>query len=234
MFLIVDSIHPRPQGAGFSAMFSIKSMKSMPKIICWDLDDTLGIFSALESSSGIFQVRPGIPELLQQCRDWGITNVLTTNASSAYASLALERGRLARYFATVFDRQQVMAWEGKKYREVSKKYQLGWRPGRYMLVIGDSSKDMSCDMKGLPFILDATNPSPPTALEFLIQELCTKESYFTTTFRKLYQQEKEKGGYRSFCAPDGQECMIGYARSWFFTDRICATPLIIVPKKEDS
>jgi hypothetical protein len=112
----------------------------------------------------------------------GITNILTTNASSAYARLALEQGGLVCQFATIFDRQQVMAWEGKKYREVNKKYQLGWWPERYMLVIGDSSKDMPCDMKGIPFILDATNPSPPTALEYLIQELCTKK----TTLQLLF------------------------------------------------
>ena len=133
-------------------------------IICWDLDDTLGDFSGLENGNGPFQVREGIPELLEECKCRGLINVLTTNATLEYAKRALQKSGLAPYFTHIFDRRIVMEWQGKKYRQV----QVELACEDELIIIGNSLWDKPLDVNEI-FILDTTSPRLPAyTLKYLL------------------------------------------------------------------
>ena len=102
-----------------------------PKILCWDLDENLGVFtnivyhldtvefinmyrqeyagfgeefdmSELKAPPRIVQVRAGLEELLRRTNVLGFRNILTTGSRQDYAEECLRATKLRKYFDAVF------------------------------------------------------------------------------------------------------------------------------------
>jgi hypothetical protein len=79
---------------------------SDPYVIVWDLDLTLGDFSALSQQPGspspiTVQVRPGIAEALRTLSEAGFLHTLLTLATPLYAEIVLRATGLRQFFVRV-------------------------------------------------------------------------------------------------------------------------------------
>lgn len=77
-----------------------------PYVIVWDLDGTLGEFSALEGNCDAdepveISVRPGLSECLMSLSSLGIKHTVLTMASPIYAELALRGAGVRQHFTRV-------------------------------------------------------------------------------------------------------------------------------------
>jgi hypothetical protein len=80
-------------------------MSPPPYIIVWDLDRTLGEFSALEGAEDgepvTVRLRPGLDEALERLSAAGFAHVVLTLATPSYAELALQGTGLRARFVEV-------------------------------------------------------------------------------------------------------------------------------------
>jgi hypothetical protein len=142
----------------------------MERVICWDMDNTLGNFwqihyrSLLEGSQrreaqaminnlGPLSVRDGIPDLLGDLSERGYRHYLTTRATADVAIESLTKAGLKDYFDDIFyDRLICPSGRGKDYRPVIQAVGFNYeQAARRMLVIGDSPSDQP-EIPNLVFI----------------------------------------------------------------------------------
>ncbi|MBI4832032.1 MAG: hypothetical protein HY801_10875 [Candidatus Lindowbacteria bacterium] len=135
-----------------------------PKIICWDLDETLGSFRNLISvRSGIaypgpddsYILRKDIIKTLNRLLNKGYRHVVTSSAKLDYSQKVLQAVCLDAYFDHVFGRDKVTdgMW-GKKYIPAAELYRLDQtEASEQMLVIANMPSDEPVDA-GIVFIRD--------------------------------------------------------------------------------
>ncbi len=202
------------------------------KIVCWDLDGTIGKFDALESSHGELWVREGIPQLLEKCQcEYNVTNVLTTNANRTYADLALSETGLQKFFDNVYDGSQIMDLEGKRYSLVFNHYELNQRQyAQSALVIGNSVKDLPSDCKGVISILDFTKSGQVDCLDYIITKLVSNRNEFYKNFRRLLHEAKKENGEKIFYTSTEERCTIGHIYNKSTKGKKLKIPLILIQK----
>lgn len=135
-----------------------------PKIICWDLDDTLGDFRNIVSarSRGKFlspedsyTLRTDIIKTLNRMIGKQYQHVVTSSAKLEYSQKVLQVVCLDAYFDHVFGRDKVTdgIW-GKKYVPAADFYELTESDAySQMLVIANMASDEPIDL-GIVFVHD--------------------------------------------------------------------------------
>ena len=122
------------------------------KIICWDLDETLGGFRNLDpelKELGLpWGVRHGIHESLARLSAEGFTHVVATSSVEDYAETILKLTGLRDHFAAIFDRETMSKTDwGKTYRPIADHFGLSEEAAlERMLVVGDRSSDKPIDI----------------------------------------------------------------------------------------
>jgi hypothetical protein len=135
-----------------------------PKVICWDLDETLGFFRNIVSvrnkerypnPDDSYTLRKDIIKTLHQMVKKGYNNVITSSAKLHYTEGIVEAVCLDAYFAHVLGRRDVTdgIW-GKKYLPAAELYQLDENDASSnMIVIANMASDEPIDV-GVVFIHD--------------------------------------------------------------------------------
>src|SRR3989344_7027171 len=134
------------------------------KVLCWDLDDTLGTFDAVayekDRSYDLFVKPPikvvyGMKDLLKTLSSLGYVNFVATNSVRSYAEEALNRAGIREYFSQIFDRFQVRDFYGKIYGPVLRRVDFSDEDARRnMVIIGNNPTDQPVDIDGIVFIQD--------------------------------------------------------------------------------
>lgn len=174
-----------------------------PKIVCWDLDNTLGHFygygnqmDGLPSTETdrVIELRYGIKELLQEFSpENGFKHVITTSGRADYADLALTKTGIRGHFSQIFDRKDVTLpnESGKQYFYPALDFVHPYEayPDR-MIAIGDSGGDMPTDTTDLVFILvdDYIRHDALVIREILTALLEEGEGSFKRGFDKLFEK----------------------------------------------
>lgn len=129
-------------------------MKRSKRIVCWDLDETLGCFRPAEANRFMRHlpekrgVVPGMKPLLEDLSSDGCVNVVTTGAPAGYAEAALDKYGLSGYFESVFDYSIVCPGNGfKRYRPVAERFGISESeiPDR-IIAIGNEDRDIPKDL----------------------------------------------------------------------------------------
>ena len=147
------------------------------KVICWDLDNTLGEFSDILSEMSIeremgrhvnpfasVSLRKGIRETLEILSQKGFVHYVTSNNPIEYINKAVERAGLKSYFKDTFAYDPVKhAGFGKLYRQVAERHNFNDEDARArMVIIGDASQDQPADLSGVVFLHDPSGPYTPS------------------------------------------------------------------------
>ncbi len=170
------------------------------KVICWDLDETLGYFGrikyefmGIEVEEGMkpTSLRFGLTELLSSLSSEGYEHVITTSGSTDYANFVLERTGLTDYFSHVFGGETVSEVPGgKSYKKVAEA--VGFSDDEAlsnMIVIGDQIGDKPADLEGLVFVQhrDIMYTDAGVTAKILERLIETGEGNFKQGFEKMYQ-----------------------------------------------
>ena len=130
-----------------------------PKIICWDLDETLGFFRNIVSirdkqtfpdPDDAYTLRTDILQILNRLIEKGYRHIVTSSAKLRYTEGIIKAVCLDAYFDGVFGRQDVSEgmW-GKKYIPVAEHCGINNSQARSrMLVIANlpSDEPIDCDI----------------------------------------------------------------------------------------
>ena len=136
------------------------------RVVCWDLDETLGSFrnivSARSKGRGNFPnpedsytLRKDLIKTLNRMMNKGYHHVITSSAKLEYSEKVLQAVCLDAYFDYVFGRQNVTdgMW-GKKYMPAAAPFHLNEEEAcSRMLVIANMDSDEPIDV-GLVFVHD--------------------------------------------------------------------------------
>ncbi len=166
------------------------------KIICWDLDDTVGDFRGMrainpENSQPIF-LRYGITDLLNDfSEESGYRHYITSGASVGYITEALRRTHLDSNFSEIYDNDTVnQTPHGKHYRPVAR-YYTDEQKRAHMVVVGDGMWDKPVDIGGLVFIELGGPEKEVDALvvrEILTTILENGDGNFKEGYERLYEK----------------------------------------------
>ncbi|MFN7991871.1 MAG: HAD family hydrolase [Candidatus Micrarchaeia archaeon] len=116
------------------------------KVICWDLDETLGEFR----DYGRLLRTAGIIPLLESYRRSGFVNVVTTAASKEHAEYVLSVAGMRHLFLSVFSRETICDEPGndfnKRYMPVAGYFGLSADEAPHrILVVGNLERDAPYD-----------------------------------------------------------------------------------------
>jgi len=141
------------------------------KVICWDLDDTLGFFRTT-----YLGIRRGIRETLQNLSDKGFIQYITSASHEEYIEGAVERAGLTQYFEGLFGPRYLQGEGGlgKRYRPIANRHNFSdEQASSSMIVIGNGGiLDAPADIGGVVFIHDPNGPyTPSEVLEQSIHRL---------------------------------------------------------------
>lgn len=135
-----------------------------PKVICWDLDETLGFFRNVVSvrnkerypgPEDSYTLRKDIIKTLNQMTKKGYHHIITSSAKLHYSEGIIAAVCLDAYFAHILGRQDVTdgMW-GKKYMPAAELYQFSEdEASSNMLVIANMPGDEPIDI-GVVFLYD--------------------------------------------------------------------------------
>jgi len=184
------------------------------KVICWDLDETLGNFRRIDYElmgkeapelERPTSLRYGLTDLLSSLSSQGYEHVVTTSGTSDYAKEALQRTGLSSHFKDVFGRDVVSSYGGgKKYRPVADTVGLSYEQAvSDMIVIGDVPGDKPVDLDGLVFIEHRGCVYSDSSVTARILEKLNElgDGNFKKGFERMYQDAQvktEKFGTFSF------------------------------------
>jgi len=140
------------------------------RLICWDLDETLGYFRRAEydflealfrkkkwcrkpewfrkidpEKLGQVTLTQNIKETLANLQEMGFVHVLTTGALDGYVPYLLERTGLSGFLDRTFTKKDVWDMFGKKYLPVLDAYADRVERENVMIVGNDYSKDRPSD-----------------------------------------------------------------------------------------
>lgn len=204
------------------------------KVICWDLDGTLGQFYSVAVDLGLINepelkrrfplgIRFGIKPLLESLMLRGFSNVVTTSADLYYAEEALRRTGLNECFEKVYDGNIVHFdfTKDKFYQPVASYYEMSEDEAvRDMLIIGDSPGDRPGDLLNAVFIFDIqAYRHDATRLGVLIDRFLA-EGYgsFRQGFDALYKHPlaKKVRNYRDLTLTGGLTVCLQYDMNSYF------------------
>jgi len=123
------------------------------RIICWDLDETLGKFRDPQKMS----LTKGILPVLDKLRSFGTRQVITTAASRGHAQLVLTSFNIGHYFDALFSFDQICdpspeSGFNKHYLPVAVYFGISPTQASHdMISIGNHSRDAPADLD-FPFI----------------------------------------------------------------------------------
>ena len=133
------------------------------KVICWDMDETIGYFWPLfnrffnfnspEIDNNPLVLRYGIKEILKFLSDSGAKNILTSAGDEEYVTEAMATSGLTNSFDEIFTGDQIFVGYGKLYLPVAKRMGLSQSQALSdMIVVGDSDHDQPADIPGMLFL----------------------------------------------------------------------------------
>ena len=174
-----------------------------PKIICWDLDETLGFFRDLTSArNGLgfpstddsYTLRKDIIKTLNRLLDKGYRHVVTSSAKQSYTERVLHAVCLDAYFEQIFGRKIVTdgIW-GKKYLPAAELFKLNDDEAiSNMLIVANMPSDEPVDIP-IVFIFDK-RPIEESALTYeTMAETLWKEGEgsFTRGFEVFFESGRK-------------------------------------------
>jgi hypothetical protein len=169
----------------------MKTQESL-RVICWDLDDTLGTFRKviLPDWEQPLALRYGIKELLHDFSEKsGYVHFVTTSGTVDYASKALRRTGIRKFFRDVFGRETVSRETGKIYKPVADVLEFSEEAMRAnMIAVGDAPGDQPVDID-MVFLDLGSGGIEMDALvirEILTTVLDKGNGHFKNGFEKLY------------------------------------------------
>jgi hypothetical protein len=178
----------------------MKTQESL-KAICWDLDETLGTFRRvayeMEGTQAPNWERPislryGIKELLHDfSEEAGYVHFVTTSGTVDYASKALRKTGIIKFFRDVFGRETVSGEWGKHYKPVADVLEFSEEAMRAnMIVVGDAPRDqpVDIDMVFLDLGLGGIEMDALVIREILTTVLDKGDGNFKNGFEKLYSE----------------------------------------------
>lgn len=171
------------------------------KAICWDLDETLGTFRRVSYEMKGEQapdwerpiaLRYGIKDLLQEfSENAGYVHFVTTSGTKVYASEALRKTGIRKFFRGVFGRETVATGSGKDYKPVADELEFSEEDMRAnMIAIGDAPGDKpdDIDMVFLDLGLGNVQMDALVIREILTTVLDKGNGHFKNGFEKLYSE----------------------------------------------
>jgi len=165
--------------------------KEIPFVICWDLDETLGDFRALEKGSDAVKIREGMQGVLEAARQKGIRQVVTTSATRDYAEKGLGILGIREYFDEIFPFEKVAGYLGKKYKPVLEHYKLTEKEaGEKLIVVGDSIRDRPLDISGLTALIECDTAANAENIGHAIAKL-TSNGSLKTSYNKLFAEARQ-------------------------------------------
>src|SRR3989338_5648359 len=166
---------------------NLKYMDLDTKLICWDLDGTLGSFETvmhevfIEKEEGeqvkpfaSVSIRKGLKEILENLSQKGFIHYITSNNPMEYITKALDRSNLRHYFQDIFAYDLSKTEEfGKNYKQVAERHNFSDEDARArMVVIGNHSQDQPADLSGVVFVRDSRGPyTPSEVLQYAVYRL---------------------------------------------------------------
>lgn len=161
----------------------------MGKVLCWDLDETLGYFKFMDGDLPQGR-RAGIERTLSSFNRRGFRNVVTTAGGRDYALTALGYAGLSKHFDEVFDSLDVSPFlgggNGKEYGVVARQYSIR-DTGADLLVIGNLPLDRPLDLSDVVFLLhnDAFLYRSSVVDRVVDSLLCAGKGSFSRGFRAM-------------------------------------------------
>ncbi len=153
------------------------------RVICWDLDETLGDFR----DPNRMRLTRGIAPLLEKLRGKGVINAIASSASAEHASNVLEYFRILPLFDRVFTGHEICDKEmNKHYMGVAECFDTRPKDAPHrMLVIGNLCSDAPTDLD-LPFILHPSCRScHADVLDILLTEMMELSDSWISAYRRL-------------------------------------------------
>lgn len=177
-----------------------------PRVICWDLDETLGFFRDIVSirdrlnfpdPDDSYVLRTDILKTLNRFIDKGYRHAVTSSAKLRYTEGIIQAVCLDAYFDRVFGRSDVTEgiW-GKKYAPAAKFFELNQDEARSnMVTIANLASDEPTDMD-IVFIHDERDlEASALAYEAIVEKLWSLgEQDFRRGFDELFN-----GGTMTTC-----------------------------------
>ena len=177
-----------------------------PRVICWDLDETLGFFRDIVSvrnketfpdPDDIYVLRLDILKTLNRFMDKGYRHVVTSSAKLRYTEGIIEAVCLDTYFDCIFGRNDLVEgiW-GKKYAPAADFFGIDEiDAGSNMLVIANLASDEPTDLD-IVFLHDERELEASALVYETIAEALWSagENDFRRGFEKFYAE-----GNRATC-----------------------------------
>lgn len=179
-------------------------MQKERRVICWDLDETLGSFRKIvmpDDWETPVSLRYGMADLLKELSDDNYLHFVTTSGSFEYARTVLIRTGLESYFSGVFGDDLIGSRYGKQYRPVAEK--VSFNDGDMVargIVVGDLGGDQPVDIAGLVFVEVGNMNLDAVVIKKILSELLDKgNGNFKAGFEMLYSLSQESNpGKRDF------------------------------------
>lgn len=196
---------------------AVKMAMPVKKVVCWDLDGTLGEFAdklenPLASAAPVLnqplEIRHGIKELLDTLCSKGYMNFVTTTATLEYTHAVLRKTGLRRYFQDILPRDVVHnddVAHGKLYRPVAD--WVGFsneQAAADMIVIGDGPGDRPMDLDGVVFLEGIWSLFDSRVTALMLEKLDTLGGgNYRKGFEVMHRNAREirKKGIDDFCFP---------------------------------
>ncbi len=187
----------------------------MQKIICWDLDETLGIFRYGERT-----LRYNTKETLEFLSKKNYKHYIASAAVKSYIDDVLRSTEIEKFFSGIFDRDFIKPnlnpKDGKLYSAIAIAENLSQKEIEdRMIVVGNSNHDQPVDVNNLVFIQDARyEDSKSDIVRKIFEKLDNLDnSSFKKAFDKWYKSSDllidnfqiklsyEKNEYNNFLTP---------------------------------
>lgn len=112
----------------------------MRKLVCWDMDETLGSFR-----SGKPALAKDIRRVLQKLKEAGCAHAITTISTAGIARQHMKETCLASYFDGIFGLKDVLAaGRGKSYAKAASEMGI-FNPSHEMIIVGNDILDAPVD-----------------------------------------------------------------------------------------
>jgi hypothetical protein len=163
------------------------------RVICWDLDETLGHFRPPEDKTQIKRrgLTHGIATLLEELNDLGCIQVLTTASEISYADASLLEFGIRHFFKDIFDRSSICdEMYNKRYIAVINRLDIPTllAPDQ-MLIIGNHGKDAPLDLNTVFIHHPYAIFSHAEVLGSIIRNMVRSESWLSAYQHFSFDQE---------------------------------------------
>jgi len=174
------------------------------KVICWDLDDTLGNLERVgleryypDEAKNWPQsaLRSGIGNLLAKFQNEGFRQVITTTKATQFAEEAMNRANLDQYFTKVFGREFVKGKRGKIYQPVADFFGISQEEAEKNMILVGNGGDHSHDIPVVSIEQQGASNYDTITQELILRRLNELgEGHFKRGFEKMYEQGQDIPG----------------------------------------